>query len=90
MYNQNELMSHNVKNNANNVYTSICGEVFDLTQIMATHNRIVNIVPIKTILNTYEGTSSDKISPIQVCFPYFLINPLFRTVLCRLAVQVQV
>jgi hypothetical protein len=75
VYNQNEIVSHNVKNNANNIYTSIRGEAFDLTQIAATHNRIVSVVPI---LNMYGGTSSDNIFPVQVCLLYFLISSLSK------------
>ncbi|KAI6023520.1 P-loop containing nucleoside triphosphate hydrolase protein [Pisolithus microcarpus] len=32
-------------NNPNNVYTSIQGGVFDLTQVAATHQRVVSVVP---------------------------------------------
>lgn len=67
VFSQNELGSHNYKNSPNNVFTSIRGEVFDLSGIADTHARIVNVVSSKTILQTYGGTSSDNIFPVQVC-----------------------
>ncbi|PCH37422.1 glycosyltransferase family 2 protein [Wolfiporia cocos MD-104 SS10] len=60
-----ELQSHSYTNNANNVYTSIRGEVFDLTQVAATHYQFVPVISTKSILN-YGGTSSDAIFPVQV------------------------
>ncbi|KAI0922672.1 hypothetical protein AcV5_009583 [Taiwanofungus camphoratus] len=60
-----ELQSHSYKNNPNNVYTTIRGEVFDLTQVAATHERVVPVVPSKSILN-YGGTSANNIFPVQV------------------------
>ena len=63
-----ELASHSVKHNPNNVYTSIRGEVFDLTQIAQTHERVVGVVPAKSILQ-YGGLSSDNIFPVQVSLP---------------------
>jgi chitin synthase len=60
-----ELASHTVKGNPNNVYTSIRGEVFDLTQIAATHQSVVSVVPAKSIL-LYGGMASDNIFPVQV------------------------
>lgn len=68
VFNQNELASHSYTENANNVYTSIRGEVFDLTSLAATHERVVDVIPAKSILKTYGGTSSDDIFPVQVCF----------------------
>ncbi|KAF9048289.1 glycosyltransferase family 2 protein [Hymenopellis radicata] len=63
VYNESELASYNSKSTT--VYTSIRGEVFDLSIITATHLRVVNVVPKKSIL-TYGGTSSDNIFPVQV------------------------
>ncbi|KAI6037190.1 P-loop containing nucleoside triphosphate hydrolase protein [Pisolithus microcarpus] len=40
-----ELASYSYQNNPNNVYTSIRGGVFDLTQVAATHQHVVSIVP---------------------------------------------
>ena len=60
-----ELADHSFANNPNNVFTSVRGEVFDLTQIAATHQRIVGVVPTKSILK-YGGVSSDNIFPVQV------------------------
>jgi hypothetical protein len=50
----------------NNVYTSIRGEVFDLSKVTQAHLRVVNVVPSKSILN-YDGQSADAIFPVQVC-----------------------
>ncbi|KAH9911828.1 glycosyltransferase family 2 protein [Epithele typhae] len=52
-------------NSPNNIYTSIRGEVFDLSSLVADHVRFVSVVPTKSIL-TYGGASSDKIFPVQV------------------------
>ncbi|KZT19143.1 glycosyltransferase family 2 protein [Neolentinus lepideus HHB14362 ss-1] len=65
VYSTSELASHNVKTNPNNVFTSIRGEVFDLTEIAAAHERAVSVVPAKSILN-YGGTAADNIFPVQV------------------------
>ncbi|KXN87631.1 Chitin synthase 8 [Leucoagaricus sp. SymC.cos] len=65
VYNRSELQSHNVDNDPNNVYTAIRGEVFDLSQISATHQRIVPVVPQKSILK-YGGVIADDLFPVQV------------------------
>ncbi len=67
VYSQSELASYN--KDSDTVYTSIRGEVFDLSVISATHLRVVSVVPSKSIL-AYGGTSSDNIFPVQV--RYFL------------------
>lgn len=66
VFSTSELASHSYTASPNNVYTSIRGEVFDLTTVAATHQRVVSVVPVKTILQTYGGTASDKIFPVQV------------------------
>lgn len=66
VFSTSELASHNVNNDANNVYTSIRGEVFDLTKIASLHTVVVNIIPSKSILK-YGGVASDTIFPVQVC-----------------------
>ncbi|KAF9232776.1 hypothetical protein BU15DRAFT_80856 [Melanogaster broomeanus] len=53
------------QNSLNNVYTSIRGEVFDLMQIAATHQRVISVVPMKSVLQ-YGGTAADNLFPIQV------------------------
>jgi chitin synthase len=84
-----ELAAHSSTSNPNNVYTSIRGEVFDLSQIAFTHNRIVSVVPEKTILK-YGGISADNIFPLQVS-PLLLYpepcpdNYAFRSVLFAMA-----
>ncbi|KAF8872468.1 glycosyltransferase family 2 protein [Infundibulicybe gibba] len=65
VFNTQELASHSPTFNPNNVFTSIRGEVFDLTTIAATHQRIVGVVPLKSILK-YGGMSADDIFPVQV------------------------
>ncbi|THH13887.1 hypothetical protein EUX98_g9672, partial [Antrodiella citrinella] len=52
-------------NSPNNVYTSMRGEVFDLSNIAATHQRIIPVIPQKSILK-YGGVSADAIFPVQV------------------------
>ena len=63
-----ELQSHSTTSGPNNVYTSICGEVFNLNQITYIHSHIVSVVPTKSILK-YGSVSSDNIFPVQVSFP---------------------
>jgi chitin synthase len=65
VFSTSDLASHSATSDPNNVYTSIRGEVFDLNQIAFTHNRIVTVVPEKSILK-YGGVSSDNIFPVQV------------------------
>ncbi|KII91880.1 glycosyltransferase family 2 protein [Plicaturopsis crispa FD-325 SS-3] len=65
VFSTSELASHSSTSNPNNVYTSIRGEVFDLTQIADVHQRIVGVVPEKSILK-YGGLSADAIFPVQV------------------------
>ncbi|RPD61627.1 glycosyltransferase family 2 protein [Lentinus tigrinus ALCF2SS1-7] len=65
IFNTAELAQHSSTNDPNNVYTSIRGEVFDLTSIVPDHERHVNVVPAKSILK-YGGTSADNIFPVQV------------------------
>jgi len=65
MINTAELASHSFPSSPNNVYTSIRGEVFDLTTVVATHERVVGVVPAKPIL-TYGGEAADGIFPVQL------------------------
>lgn len=65
VFSSSELASHSYQDNPNNVYTSIRGEVFDLTEIAAMHQRVISVVPTKSILN-YGGESADAIFPVQV------------------------
>jgi chitin synthase len=66
-----ELASHSYQLNPGNVYTSIRGEVFELTTLAATHQRVVGVVPAKAILK-YGGQSADNIFPVQVSTLLFL------------------
>ncbi|KAJ3554665.1 hypothetical protein NM688_g2995 [Phlebia brevispora] len=65
VFSTSELQSHSLQNQPSNVYTSIRGEVFDLTEIAATHQRVVSVVPEKSLLK-YGGVASDDIFPVQV------------------------
>jgi chitin synthase len=65
VFSTSELASHSATSNPNNVYTSIRGEVFNLNTIAFTHERIVSVIPSKSILK-YGGTSADNIFPVQV------------------------
>ena len=51
------------------MYTSIRGEVFDLSKLTAAHQRLVIVVPSKSILN-HGGEAADGIFPVQVCYCY--------------------
>ncbi|GJE86394.1 Myosin domain-containing chitin synthase 8 [Phanerochaete sordida] len=65
VFSTSELQSHSLQNSPNNVYTSIRGEVFDLTNIADTHQRVVNVIPEKSIMK-YGGVAADNIFPVQV------------------------
>ncbi|KAI6130624.1 glycosyltransferase family 2 protein [Pisolithus croceorrhizus] len=65
VFSTSELASHSYQSNPNNVYTSIRGEVFDLTAVAATHQRVVSVVPTKSVLQ-YGGMAADAIFPVQV------------------------
>lgn len=70
VFSTSELQSHSFQNKPNNVYTAIRGEVFDLTQVAATHQRVIPVVPEKSILK-YGGVAADNIFPVQVCYLSF-------------------
>ncbi|KAF9442722.1 glycosyltransferase family 2 protein [Macrolepiota fuliginosa MF-IS2] len=65
VFNQSELQSHSFQNDPNNVYTAIRGEVFDLTQVSALHQRVVPVVATKSVLK-YGGLIADNLFPVQV------------------------
>ncbi|KAH8112775.1 glycosyltransferase family 2 protein [Phellopilus nigrolimitatus] len=65
VFSTSELASHSSKSDPNNVYTSVRGEVFDLTNLVPFHQRVVSVVPSKSILN-YGGTTADDLFPVQV------------------------
>ena len=79
VFSTSELASHSYSNEPNNVYVAIRGEVFDLTEVAETHQRVVTVIPTKTILQ-YGGTDASTLFPVQVCcFLSFLT--LFLTIL---------
>jgi chitin synthase len=68
------LVSHSYLSVPNNVYTAIRGEVFDLTEVSATHTQVVTVIPSKTILE-YGGVDASNLFPVQVCrLPYLLAH----------------
>ena len=74
------------------MFTSIRGEVFDLSKLTQAHRCVVSIVSSKSILN-YGGEAADGIFPVQVCncmLPYNMTEvDRFLTCLdCRLALCV--
>ncbi|BEI80622.1 hypothetical protein CcaverHIS002_0111510 [Cutaneotrichosporon cavernicola] len=65
VYTKAELASHSFKDKPTQAYTSIRGEVFDMTKFWNTHNSIVPIVDQKTY-NTYSGVEAESLFPVQV------------------------
>jgi len=64
VFSMSELASHPSILSPNNVYTSVRGEVFNLTTVAATHQCVVHVVPTKAILK-YGGQSADNIFPVS-------------------------
>jgi len=60
-----ELQSHSAKNSPNNIFTAIRGEVFDLTNFIPYHQRIVSVVSSKS-MQAYGGVDATNIFPVQV------------------------
>jgi len=84
VFNTSELASHSFALSPNNVYTSIRGEVFDLSLVSATHERVVGVVPSKSILK-YGGQSADGIFPVQVRHDVTGVFKNLIYLVCRLA-----
>ena len=89
VFNTSELASHSFTLSPNNVYTWIRGGVFDLSMLTASYQRVVSVVPSKSILN-YSDEAVDAIFPVQVC--YDMTQELTRSdcLDCRLALCVMV
>ena len=66
VFNTSGLASHFMLS-PNNVFTSIWGEVFNLSKLTQAHHCVVSIVSSKSILN-YGGEAADGIFPVQVCY----------------------
>ena len=49
VYSSSELASHNYKDNPNNAFIAIRGEVFDLSEFLPTHLTAVSVVPGKSV-----------------------------------------
>lgn len=62
VYNAQEFASHK---NPKHAFTSIRGEVFDLTKIAASHRETIPVVPTKQIMR-YAGQDATPIFPVQV------------------------
>ena len=65
VYSSSELASHNFKDNPNNAYVAIRGEVFDLSEFAPTHLTAVSIVPTKSVMQ-YGGLDATDLFPVQV------------------------
>ncbi|KAF8124432.1 chitin synthase-domain-containing protein [Boletus edulis] len=65
VFSTSELASHSFLNSANNVYTAIRGEVPDLMQVALTHQRVVSVIPTKSILQ-YGGQDATNLFPASV------------------------
>ncbi|KAK8846712.1 hypothetical protein IAR55_005799 [Kwoniella newhampshirensis] len=65
VYSTSELASHSYKQNPNNAFVAIRGEVFDLSQIAPTHLTAVSVVPTKSIMQ-YGGLDASNLFPVQV------------------------
>jgi chitin synthase len=75
VFNTSELASHSFTLSPNNLYTSIRGELFDLStsKLTQAHQRVVSVVPSKSILN-YGGEAADAIFPVQVCYDVIRVD----------------
>ncbi|WWC67634.1 uncharacterized protein I206_101544 [Kwoniella pini CBS 10737] len=65
VYTLSELSSHSYKNDPNNAFTAIRGEVFDLSQFAPTHLTAVSVVPTKSLMQ-YGGLDSTSLFPVEV------------------------
>ena len=61
------------RNMFQNMYTSIRGELFNLSKLTQAHQRVVSVVPSKSILN-YGGEAADAIFPVQVCYDVIRVD----------------
>ena len=84
VFNTAELASHSLALSPNNVYTSIRGEVMDLSKVAEAHARVVGVVPVKSILQ-YGGAAADGIFPVQVCCDVTAVDKGLMCLDCRLA-----
>lgn len=60
-----ELASHNYKDNPNNAFVAIRGEVFELSEFLPTHLTAVSVVPGKAVMQ-YGGLDASNLFPVQV------------------------
>jgi chitin synthase len=65
VFSTSELNSHSYKNDPNNAFIAIRGEVFDLSQFVPTHLAAVSVVPTKSVLQ-YGGLDASNLFPVQV------------------------
>ncbi|WRT65066.1 uncharacterized protein IL334_002008 [Kwoniella shivajii] len=65
VYTFSELASHSYKNDPNNAFVAIRGEVFDLSEFAPTHLTAVSVVPTKSLMQ-YGGLDASNLFPVQV------------------------
>ena len=65
VYSTSELASHNFKDDPNNAFVAIRGEVFDLSEFAPTHLTAVSVVPTKSLMQ-YGGLDATNLFPVQV------------------------
>ena len=65
VYSTAELASHNFKDDPNNAFVAIRGEVFDLSEFAPTHLTAVSVVPTKSVMQ-YGGIDATNLFPVQV------------------------
>ena len=65
-----------------NVYTSIRGEVFDLSRPTEARQLVVSVVPSNSILN-YGGEAADAIFLVQVCLHRLRVDSSLMCLDCR-------
>jgi chitin synthase len=78
VFSSSEIQSHSFTNDPGHTYTSIRGEVFDLTGIFQLHSTIVSVVPVKTVMK-YGGVDATSIFPVQVCIGCSSTTHLYLT-----------
>ena len=87
VFSTSELASHSYSDSKNNVYTAVRGEVFDLTGVVATHTRVITVIPAKTILQQYGGVDSTHLFPVQVRHILYWLAPFFTSLAGQRTVQ---
>jgi chitin synthase len=87
VFSTSELASHAYTSSKNNVYTAVRDEVFALTQAAATHQRAVQVIPTKTILQQYGALDATNLFPVQVSRRVSLISLVVIIFVGQLSLQ---